>query len=951
MSEKRIDLPTIKNVDVSFSKEESLELASEQSFNKTVYSGDVYTNKGRFGGSENYWTIGENDLYATYATAGNLYFRAGKENFADTANGWILGIDAGVPKFLLGGATDSILMSAGNITITGTISATAGSIGGWTINTSSLTDTAGTVGMSSAVTGGDDIRFWAGDATPASAEFRVYESGALVASSATITGAITATSGAIGSFTIGTYLYTGTKTAWNDANAGVHLGSDGIGIGNNIFTVNGSTGAMVASSADITGTVNATAGKFGTATNYWSIGATGLTATSASTDVIINYGKTDFDNTQVGFILGYDFSALLPKFYIGTTTAYLNFTGAAFNLRGTTIDYPTITNLQAGTEISIQGWQNTCIFSSTDYNTVAWATGTITLLDGTTYSITAGNTGNIAALTYIYLNIAVSLTVLQTTTTAATAVGTGKILIAVASPNADTTSKATFQAFGGSGGQLLTVDSIAANSASVNEFISNTAQIKDAIITDAKIGTLSANKIVAGTGIINALSVLSTLTMGSAITDGYIQSYGWDGTVAGFQLKGGATPAFTLIGGTITGGIFQTATSGARTVFNTSGIQGYDATTQRYNIANDGSGWLGASTTLAWTTAGVLTLGGFTASATTLTGGTTNIILDSSNKAISINNATFGQSGIQLQYNAGTPRAYIGDGANQSISFSGSSLIVKGGLTPLISYTAIENVSQYDAVCYLAQGTTIEVLETNATWTHDIEWGFNAPSRVKIAQSFTGVSGKVTRLKVLLKKTGTPTDNAVIEIRSVSQTGTVLATATKAGADITTSLVQYELALDSSVTLSSGIEYFVVFSRSGSLSNSNYFRTQANNTGVYASGIMSQDDGTSWSDFAGYDLEVLLQFYAYTDGIYLASATSTAFTEKFIGFAYETKTAGNAVLVQYMGILSGITTGVAAGGSVFLSNTFGDTSSTPGTVTLIVGKSVVMNTDMLIKGV
>jgi hypothetical protein len=115
-----------------------LELASEESFNKTVYSGDIYTNNGRFGGSANYWTIGENDLYATYETAGNLYFRAGKTSFSDTTNGWILGIDAGVPKFLMGGATDSILMSAGNITITGAISATSGTVGGWNINSTSI---------------------------------------------------------------------------------------------------------------------------------------------------------------------------------------------------------------------------------------------------------------------------------------------------------------------------------------------------------------------------------------------------------------------------------------------------------------------------------------------------------------------------------------------------------------------------------------------------------------------------------------------------------------------------------------------------------------------------------------------------------------------------------------------------------------------------------------------
>lgn len=70
--------------------------------------------------------------------------------------------------------------------------------GGWTIGATSITDTAGVVGLSSAVTGGDDIRIWAGNATPASASFRVTEAGAVTATSATVTGVITANTGYIG---------------------------------------------------------------------------------------------------------------------------------------------------------------------------------------------------------------------------------------------------------------------------------------------------------------------------------------------------------------------------------------------------------------------------------------------------------------------------------------------------------------------------------------------------------------------------------------------------------------------------------------------------------------------------------------------------------------------------------------------------------------------------------
>jgi len=77
---------------------------------------------------------------------------------------------------------------ASSATISGAITATTGAIGGWAISATALKDAAGTVGMSSVVTDGDDIRFWAGNTTPGSAPFRVTEAGVLTASSGTIAG-------------------------------------------------------------------------------------------------------------------------------------------------------------------------------------------------------------------------------------------------------------------------------------------------------------------------------------------------------------------------------------------------------------------------------------------------------------------------------------------------------------------------------------------------------------------------------------------------------------------------------------------------------------------------------------------------------------------------------------------------------------------------------------------
>ena len=148
--------------------------------------------------------------------------------------------------------------------------------------------------------------------------------------------------------------------------------------------------------------------------------------------------------------------------------------------------------------IAMRGWTFTSTFSATDYRVVAWSAGTFTSSDGTAYSITGGNTGNMAALTYIYLDTDVSTTLLQVTTTAANAVGDNKVLLAVAQNNSDTTSDATFQVFGGSGGNTIMVDNIVANSASTNEFITNTAQIANAVITYAKITSVNADTITTG---------------------------------------------------------------------------------------------------------------------------------------------------------------------------------------------------------------------------------------------------------------------------------------------------------------------------------------------------------------------------------------------------------------------------------------------------------------------
>ena len=179
---------------------------------------------------------------------------------------------------------------------------------------------------------------------------------------------------------------------------------------------------------------------------------------------------------------------------------------------GGSLDGVSIKGLGTSSLLSIQGWTSNLTFSATDNNTVAWTSGSIILTDGTTFTIDAGNTGNMAAVTYIYFDKAVSLTVLQTTTIVATSVGGNKILIAVAQDVGDATKGATFQVFGGKGGsgQLVTADNIAADAITANELAANS--IDGMTITGAVIKNQT------GTVVIDDIGLTSTTNfIGSSI--------------------------------------------------------------------------------------------------------------------------------------------------------------------------------------------------------------------------------------------------------------------------------------------------------------------------------------------------------------------------------------------------------------------------------------------------
>lgn len=432
-------------------------------------------------------------------------------------------------------------------------------IGGFEIGADYVRDAANAMGLASTVTVGDDVRFWAGStyASRSSAPFRVTEAGAVTASNATISGNITASSGAIGGFTIDT---------------------DNIRDAANTF---------------------------------------GLASTVSGSDDVRFFAGNSFANRA---------SAPFRVTESGAVTASsMTITGGA--ITGTPI--ASIPNSTA-TDISLLSYTHNLVFSVTDFNTVAWASGTITMSNGRTFSITGSNTGNMAALTYIYLDTAVSTTALQTTTTASTAMGANKILIAVAQNGS---GQATYQVYNGIGG--IKLGSAGINIANNNWTFSGTWSVTDAdtiawgsgtlkvsdgtsySITGSNTGNMAAKTYIYFDLGTSSTAFQTTTTATTAIGDGKIliaiaqngtgeanymvmndKQHNIDaanivaGSISANEIAAGAVTATkinvsqlsaiaadmgTITAGTVTGALIRTASSGTRFEMSSSVFQGINS--------------------------------------------------------------------------------------------------------------------------------------------------------------------------------------------------------------------------------------------------------------------------------------------------------------------------------------------------------------------------------------
>ena len=200
------------------------------------------------------------------------------------AAGNVISVNSGTFSVTSAGA-----MTATSATVSGSVTATSGSIGGWSIYLDRIYNSGVSkfIGLVDSAADGDVAIFAGATAsTGAGATFSVTNSGILSASGATISGAITATSGSIGGWSIGldkiynsgVSKFIGLVDAAADADVAIFAGATNSTGSGATFTVT-NAGAVTASSGTIAG---------------WSIASDRIWSGSGSSYVGMSTGATAF---------------------------------------------------------------------------------------------------------------------------------------------------------------------------------------------------------------------------------------------------------------------------------------------------------------------------------------------------------------------------------------------------------------------------------------------------------------------------------------------------------------------------------------------------------------------------------------------------------------------------------------------------------------------------------
>jgi hypothetical protein len=677
-----------------------------------TFAGELSAPSGNIGG----WTINASSISGgsvTIDSVGNI--RAGKGTYADGNSGFWLGkdtADANKIKFFIGSSTENLKWDGTDLSITGSISANGGDIAGWIIGADNLSKndvTISSTGFVNLGTGNDIVklssvdatyRIWVGDATAASAPFRVSKTGVVTANGAvldssssiggrtgaTISGTInsngditttsfnTSTRQILETFQFPTDDYDGAIKTGNIVLSGSGTISSGTGViiyRNGIFGAN--NGAVKFSldtngNATFAGQLSAPTGNIG----GWTIGnnllyagsgyyKVGLEADATLGGISIYAGSSDGSGSKN--------TALFYVTNNGFVKADYGFIGGAY--------------VQGGV-ITVNGY---------DINTFqTYYNGISSNLSHPAFFAGALGSGSPAAN---YRNapfyvektgalFATSATITGAITATSGFIGTAADGFAI---NSTYIRKGTKTSYNGAGtGVYIGTDGIGLGTAFT---VSSAGELT---ATSGKIAnwTLAASKLSAGNIEIDATNGLEKIQAGPngqnyvrISSAGIVGVDSVLGTVFNLPTNG-AKPTFssgeiTLTKFTVsTSGIIETSSTAGNGSANGQGVRINDTGIKGFKV-NDANPVFFLDATNGNITANGGTIGGWTLSSSALSGG--NVTISSGGSIYSGKTAyTSDAAGFWLGYTSSAAKLYIGD-ASTYIKWTGTSLEVKGKIT------------------------------------------------------------------------------------------------------------------------------------------------------------------------------------------------------------------------------------------------------------------------------
>lgn len=209
--------------------------------------GNITSLKADVNGLKTRVSTAEGDISSLEQTASSLSAtvsnKADKIGGNNSSFGWQLNSSG---FYLYSNGVNVMSVTSSGLVVNGEINALSGTLTDMTVN--------------GRLTMGNNADYYI-DANYDDGSYYIYMPGLKIdeASGAVFSGRLTAPSGTIGGFTIGSSSIYKTKTAYSNTTAGVYLGTDGIGIGAGTFYVT-SAGALYCTNADIKGKITATSG-------------------------------------------------------------------------------------------------------------------------------------------------------------------------------------------------------------------------------------------------------------------------------------------------------------------------------------------------------------------------------------------------------------------------------------------------------------------------------------------------------------------------------------------------------------------------------------------------------------------------------------------------------------------------------------------------------------------